>query len=85
MENDKKESGNGAPTNYDGQQNTGNSTPIEMNFQIIINKESGNGAPTNYDVQQNTGNSTPIELNFQIIMMPPGIMLIINIVSIETL
>ena len=48
-------------------------------------KESGNGAPTNYDVQQNTGNSTPIELNFQIIMAPPGIMLIINIVSIETL
>ena len=48
-------------------------------------KESGNGAPTKSDGQQNPVNSTPIGLNFQIIMTPPGIMLIVNIVGIETL
>ena len=47
-------------------------------------KESENGAPTKSD-GQNSGNSAPIALNFQIIMTPPGIMLIVNIVSIETL
>ena len=47
-------------------------------------KKSGNGAPTKSDGQQNPGNSTPIGLNFQMIMTPPGIMLIVNIVSIET-
>ena len=47
-------------------------------------KESENGIPTKSDGQQNSGNSTPIGLNFQIIMTPPGIMLIINIVSIVT-
>ena len=47
-------------------------------------KESENGVPTKSDGQQNSGNSTPVELNFQIIMTPPGIMLIVNIVSIVT-
>ena len=49
-----------------------------------VRKESENDAPTNSD-GQNSGNSDPIALNFQIIMTPPGIMLIVNIVSIETL
>ena len=55
-------------------------TRMEDDFK----KESENGLPTKSDGQQNSGNSTPIGLNFQIIMTPPGIMLIINIVSIVT-
>ena len=45
--------------------------------------ESENSVPAKPDGQQNSDNSNPIGLNFQIIRTPPGIMLIINIVSIE--
>ena len=47
-------------------------------------KESKNGAPTKSD-GQNSGNSAPNAMNFQIITTAPGIMLIVNIVSIKTL